>query len=60
LKQNSRHRIGQLRRPAPPTWIFHGIVAHLCGRHGREPLPGEGQSRGFARRAGKAAAQIAQ
>src|SRR5262249_4778562 len=59
-ERNTRHRAHQLRRAAPPTRIVHGVVANLCTRHGREPLPGERQSRGFARRAGDAAAEIAQ
>src|SRR5262245_53514809 len=59
-ERNTRHRAHQLRRAAPPTRIVDGVVANLCTRHGREPLPGEGQSRGFARRAGDAAAEIAQ
>src|SRR5262249_57591500 len=56
LERNARRGTGQLRQPAPPTWIFHGIVANLCARHGRKPLPDEGQRRGLARRASDAAA----
>ena len=39
-ERRARRRAGQLRRPAPPTGIFHGILANLCARHGREPLRG--------------------
>src|SRR5262249_57718814 len=37
-----------------------GGAATRCAGQGREPLPGEGQRRGFARRAGNAAAEITQ
>ena len=59
-KRNAGGRISELRGAPPPTWIVHRIIANLCARHGREPLPGERQRRGFACRAGQAAAQIAQ
>src|SRR5262249_24767559 len=49
VERNARRRTGQLRRPAPPTWISHGIVTNLGARHGCKPPPGEGQSRSFAR-----------
>src|SRR5262249_46142066 len=60
LDRTARRRTGQLRHPAPPTRIVHGIVANLRARHGREPLPGQGQRRSLACRTGDAAAQIAQ
>src|SRR5262249_3878959 len=50
LERNARRGTGQLRRPAPPTWIFHRILPNLRARHGREPLPREGQRPGFAHR----------
>ena len=59
-KRHARHRMGQLRSPAPPTGIFHRLGTKRCAGHCRQPLLREIKSRGFARRAGEPAAEIAQ